>query len=126
MRFLLLFVYLLAIIPHPDLPNRLCFSGGEPAYEGIHLPGGADQCEPSSSCDSQEHHSHDDCLDVDEKQISVSADISYDFSTILPKLSFQSIFATTPFRAPPVVYTDPINIPSRIGLILKSTAVILC
>jgi len=126
MRFILLLVYILTLIPHPELATKLCISDGELVYEGIHLPQSSDQCGTDGSCDTASNHSHDHCLDVDEKPIPVSANFVFPSSPAEMPHSLESIFAIAPFRAPPAVFVDPFNLPFRIGLILKNTAVILC
>jgi len=125
MRILLAFLYLLSLIPSPDFGTTLCISGNEPAFEGLHFSTDIQSCCDDDFCSLDDHHDHNSCIDVDITPLAVKSSISIPISASTQTISFETIFASTPFRAPPFI-DAPHELPARIGLKLKSTAVILC
>ena len=125
MRILLAFLYFLSLIPSPDFGTTLCISGNEPIFEGLHFSADTQSCCDDDCCSLADHHDHTTCIDVDIKPLAVKCSISIPVSTQTQTISFESIFASTPFRAPPFAGKSH-ELPARIGLKLKSTAVIIC
>ncbi len=132
LRVLVLLLYILSIIPSSAFGTTLCLSGGEIAFEGLHVPSASINKACTHSADTScnvgvSHHSHSSCYDVDDTPINSDAR-TYKVSSALPVInSFDKLFADAPFRAPPSVELyEKHLLPPLYGLSIISTFRFTC
>lgn len=131
MRLVVLLLYMISIIPLPGISTTLCVSGGDVAFEGLHIPEATLHSECSHeidiSCDfTESHHSHGDCYDYENAQVRERSKTFKAPVAIIERPLFEQLFAEAPFRAPPAVSYEHHELPFPIRLRIVETTVFRC